>query len=454
VPTNVSNVIAEARFNRFHLRIAVLCGLMIFLDGFDLTAISFAVPRIVSVMGLDRVATAPILSAGLLGLTVGALLFGFIGDRWGVKRTFIFCGTLFGMFSFATALAPNLSTLLVIRFLAGLALGGASPISIAIASDYVPLRIRTTVVMIMYISLAVGQVAAGYAYGFLSLLGWQTVFYIGGILPIILAPLFIAVLPESLEHMVMHAAPADKINAVLRRLDPSGVYTEQEFTVSRDNREGFQPALLFQDGRAAVTAVLWATFFASLIAVYFFNNWIPTLLNGSGLSQGQIVVITTALPFGGIVGTLLAAPIVLRLGGFLTVVFGYVAAAICMLILGGGGSAFLFLVVVVLAIGIFLIGTQSVLNASCANVYPPSMRSTGVGWAFGVGRIGSVLSPAIAGVLLAMQWSPSQLFLIASVPTFLAAIGGFIVLQLVRRKRAVPVALEPGQRVASPRRVA
>ena len=342
-----------------------------------------------------------------------------------------------GFFRSRPAFATSLNTLLVVRFLAGLALGGASPISIAIASDYVPREIRTTVVMIMYISLAVGQVAAGYAFGFLSLFGWQTVFYIGGILPILLAPLFIALLPESLVHMVMHREPPEKINSVLRRLDPTGDYTEREFSVSRDNRLGFQPALLFQDGRALVTIVLWATFFASLIAVYFFNNWIPTLLNGSGLSQAQIVVITTALPFGGIVGTLLAAPVVLRLGGFVTVVLGYVAAAVCMLVLGSGGGAFLFLVVVVLAIGIFLIGTQSVLNASCANVYPPSMRSTGVGWAFGVGRIGSVLSPAFAGILLSMQWSPSQLFLIAAVPTFVAGVGGFVVLQLFRRARSV-----------------
>jgi AAHS family 4-hydroxybenzoate transporter-like MFS transporter len=344
--------------------------------------------------------------------------------------------------------------LLAIRFLAGLALGGASPISIAIASDYVPLRIRTTVVMIMYISLAVGQIAAGYAYGFLSLLGWRTVFYVGGILPILLAPLFITLLPESLEHLVMKGAPAEKINAILRRLDPTGVYTEEEFTISKENKQGFQPALLFQDGRAAVTSVLWITFFMALIAVYFFNNWIPTLLSGSGLSQSEIVVITTALPFGGVVGTLLAAPVVYRLGGFLTVALGYVAAAVCMLVLGSGGNAFLFLVVLVLAIGIFLIGTQSVLNASCAAVYPPSMRSTGVGWGFGVGRIGSVLSPAIAGYLVSLRWAPSQLFLVASIPTLVAAVGGFVILQLVRRRaEGSAVAVLP-EATASTRRAA
>jgi AAHS family 4-hydroxybenzoate transporter-like MFS transporter len=166
------------------------------------------------------------------------------------------------------------------------------------------------------------------------------------------------------------------------------------------------------------------------------------------------VVITTALPFGGVVGTLLAAPVVYRLGGFLTVALGYVAAAVCMLVLGSGGNTFLFLVVLVLAIGIFLIGTQSVLNASCAAVYPPSMRSTGVGWGFGVGRIGSVLSPAIAGYLVSLHWAPAQLFLVASIPTLVAAAGGFVILQLCRRRAEESPATLASPTTVSTRRAA
>jgi AAHS family 4-hydroxybenzoate transporter-like MFS transporter len=157
-------------------------------------------------------------------------------------------------------------------------------------------------------------------------------------------------------------------------------------------------------------------------------------LTGSGLSGTEIVVISTGLQFGGVVGTLIAAPIVMRLPGFVTAGAGYLCAALAMLVLGSGGGGFWFLACAVLTVGIFLIGTQSVLNASCAGVYPPSMRSTGVGWGFGIGRIGSVLSPGIAGVLVAMQWTAPELFMIAAVPTVAASVGVLVVHWLVRRR--------------------
>jgi AAHS family 4-hydroxybenzoate transporter-like MFS transporter len=433
--TDVSDVVDRARLNAYHLRIVTLCGLMVFLDGFDLTAISYSAPQFIKLFGIERAMIAPVFFAGLLGLTLGALLFGLLADRLGAKRIFVACGVLFGVLSIATAVATTMSELVVYRFLAGLALGGASPIAIAIASDYAPKHVRTSVTMIMYVSLSLGSVAAGYAYGFLTFFGWRTVFWIGGLLPVLLAPVVIALMPETLEYLVMHGAPAAGIRTILARLDPRRDFSrETNFTVPSENKAGFQLVQLFQDGRAPITAMLWVVFFTSLIAIYFFNNWIPTLLTGSGLSGTEIVVISTGLQFGGIIGTLIAAPIVVRLPGFVTASAGYLCAALAMLVLGSGGGSFWFLACAVLTLGIFLIGTQSVLNASCAGVYPPSMRSTGVGWGFGIGRIGSVLSPGIAGVLVAMQWKPSELFMIAAVPTVVASVGVLVVHSLVRRR--------------------
>jgi AAHS family 4-hydroxybenzoate transporter-like MFS transporter len=435
--TNVSEVIDNARFNAYHRLIVALCGLMVFIDGFDLSAISFAAPDVVKMLGVDRAMIAPVFSAGLLGLTLGALGFGFIGDRWGVKRTFILCGVLFGIFSLLTATATSVPVMIAYRFLAGLALGGASPISIAIASDYLPKKFRTSIVMIMYISLAVGGVASGYAYGYLETFGWRTVFIVGGLAPIILAPLFASLLPEALVYQVMKGGDPAKINAILVRLQPGRAFTDTTFTVDKENTQGFQPAQLFQDGRAAMTATLWVVFFSSLVALYFFNNWIPILLTGNGLSKHEIVTISTSLQWGGILGTLIAAPLVLKWGGFRTATFGYLIAAIAMIVLGTEKGTFGFLAVATFAVGAFLIGTQSVLNASTAGVYPPVMRSTGVGWGFGIGRIGSVISPGIAGALLAMQWRPAQLFMIAAVPTLIASLGVFVLLRVLAARAPV-----------------
>src|SRR6266568_2189091 len=218
---NVTDVIENAHFGRYQFLILVLCGIMIFFDGYDLLSISFTAPEFVKLLGIDRSMIGPVFSAGLFGVTIGALTFGLIGDRFGPSRTFLFCCVLFGIFTLLTAFATSLTELLVLRFFAGLALGGASPISVAIASNYCPKRIQTTVVMIMYISLAVGQIAAGYTYAFLATFGWKTVFYVGGILPILLAPLFYMLLPEPVEYMVMKGVPRQRIADILSRIDPT-----------------------------------------------------------------------------------------------------------------------------------------------------------------------------------------------------------------------------------------
>lgn len=433
---NVSDVIDHAKFNRYHLRIVILCSLMVLFDGFDLGAISFAAPEFIRLFGINRALIGAVFSAGLFGFTLGGMIFGLAGDRWGVKRAFVFCGVLFGVFSLVTALARTLPALMAYRFLAGLALGGATPLSIALTSDFVPKRLRTSLVMLMYISIAVGQIVGGYTYAFLRVLGWRTVFYIGGLAPILLAPLFIAALPEPLEYLVMKGAEPARISNILSHLDPSlNLAGESGFAVRREDKVGFPLYQLFQDGRAARTVVLWVAFLTSLSAIFFFNTWLPTLLIGYRLTQPQIITITASIQLGGVFGTLVAAPIVFKLGGFQTITAGYLCSALAMVVLGKVGYSFGFLFAGALTVGFFLVGTQSALNASAADLYPPSMRATGIGWALGVGRVGSILSPSVAGLLVALHWQPSELFIIAAVPTLIASASAFLLLRLTQRVR-------------------
>ncbi len=424
---DVTDIIEGTHLGRYQFLILAICGVMVLFDGFDQTAISFAVPQFIKLFGIDKAMTGSVFSAGLFGLTVGALTLGLIGDRWGPSRTFLLCCLGFGVFELATSTATSLPQLAVYRFFAGLALGGASPISIAIASNYCPKKIRTTVVMIMYINVAIGQTLAGYAYGFLNAFGWKTIFYIGGTLPIVFAALFLFVLPEPVEHLVMKGVKREKIVKILSHVVPSRVFdTLSTFVVPPQNKKGFTLYLLFKDGRALSTSILWIVFFTSIMALYFYNSWLPTLFTGLGLSMKEIVAITTSLPIGGIAGTLFFAPLVLKLGAFRTVSLGYCCAAIAMIVLSVAGTGFVALFLSVLGVGFFLIGTQSALNASSAEIYPSSLRSTGVSWGFGIGRIGSILSPAVAGILLAFNWSPAQLFQIAAIPALAASAFAFV----------------------------
>jgi len=437
--TNVSEVINTARFNLFHLRIWLLCALLVLIDGFDLSAISYAAGDFVKYLGVDRAMMGPVFSAGFAGLCVGALTFGLVGDRWGPKRTFVLCGVIFGVFTLLTAAATSLGMLLTTRAIAGWGLGGATPLSIAIASEYIPRRLRTSLVMVMYISLALGIIVGGVVFAQFTLFGWRSIFVVGGLAPLVAAPFLWAYLPERLEYMVMQGWPVSRIAPVLARVAPGRDFSrEAEFTLDRENKAGNQLAQLFQEHRAPITAVLWVVFFSSLLAVYFFTSWLPLLLASYGLSQGQVVTINSSMSFGGIAGTIVAASFVLALGGFRTVAAGYFVSTLAIVVLALAPHSFGVLFVVSLAVGFFLIGTQSVLNAACANLYPPAIRATGVGWGFGVGRSAAIISPSLAGLLLAMKWQAGDLFLLAAVPTFAAAVSGFVVLLLVnRRERAL-----------------
>jgi AAHS family 4-hydroxybenzoate transporter-like MFS transporter len=440
--TNVSAIVNDASFNRYHLRICLLCSLLVAVDGFDLSSISYAASDFVKFLGVDRSLMGPVFSAGFFGLTLGALTFGLVGDRWGPKKTFVLCGVIFGVFTLATAAATSLTALLVLRAIAGWGLGGATPLSIAIASDYIPQRLRTSLVMIMYISLSLGIIIGGYVFAYVTVFGWRTVFIVGGALPLIAAPFLYACLPERLEFMVMKRWEPRRIAEVLARIVPGRSFAgETVFIIDRENKEGFQLAQLFQERRAAITSVLWGVFFSSLLAVYFFNAWLPLLLRSYGLSQPDVVKINSSLQLGGILGTIVAATFVVVLGGFRTVAIGYFLAALAIIVLAMAPHTFGFLFIASLALGFFLVGTQSVLNASCANLYPPAIRATGVGWGFGIGRSAAILSPSLAGLLLALNWQPSGLFLLAAIPTFCASIAGLVVLRLIgRRQRLLAVA--------------
>ncbi len=434
--TNVSEVVNGARFNRFHLRVCVLCALLVTVDGIDLSSISFAAGDFVKFLGVDRSFMGPVFSSGFFGLTIGALTFGLVGDAWGPKRTFVLCGVIFGVFTLATAAATSLTMLVTLRIIAGWGLGGATPLSIAIASEYLPQRLRTSLVMIMYISIALGMILGGYTYAYVTLFGWRSVFIAGGLAPLVAAPFLWAYLPERLEFMVMHRWTPERIAAVLAQVAPGRDFSrERDFTLDRENKPGFQLPQLFREGRAAITAMLWVVFFSSLLALYFFNSWLPLLLRSYGLSAPQVVTVTSSMSVGGIAGTIVAATFVLALGGFRTVAAGYFVAALAIVVLALAPHRFGFLFAASLALGFFLVGTQSVLNASCANLYPPAIRGTGVGWGFGVGRSAAILSPSLAGLLIAMKWEPGDLFLLAAVPTLAASIAGLIVLLLVERRR-------------------
>lgn len=424
---NVSELVDNTPLNGFHIRVVGLCACLLFLEGFDFQAISYAAPALAKALAISKPMLGPLFSSGQLGLMAGALLFGIAGDRWGRKRVFILCGLDFGLATLATALSSSYSALIFWRLIAGLGLGGVGPIAITIASDYCPRKVRAALTMIMYCGFTTGGVFAGVVNAYFLRLGWQSVFYVGGGLPILLAPVLLIALPESLNYLVSRVKRGDEIVRILDKIAPATRHSaDSRFVMEQAYERKVQVPELFRGGYARPTTLLWVSLFISLITLFSLTNWLPTLLNSLGSAPKQIVTITGVAQAAGLAGSLAGARLMVSYRPFRVAAAGYGLAAVLLVLLGLVGSGFSALLIVNSLLYFFLIGDQNIVNAMTGALYPPKIRATGSGWAIGIGRIGGIIGPSIAGALLAFHWMPRELFIVAAIPTLTTAVLVFV----------------------------
>jgi MFS transporter, AAHS family, 4-hydroxybenzoate transporter len=445
---NVTELIDNTRLNRFHIRVVGLCASLLFFEGFDLNAISYSAPALAKALAISKPMLGPVFSAGQLGLMLGALLFGIAGDRWGRKRVFIGCGLDFGVATLATALSSSYSMVIIWRLIAGLGLGGAAPIAITIASDYCPKRVRAALTMIMYCGYTIGGVFAGVVNAYFLRFGWRSVFYVGGTLPILLAPVLIVAMPESLNYLISRGTRGAQIARILAKLAPGIQHSaNSRFLMDQAYEKKLQVPELFRRGYARRTILLWMSLFVSLITLFSLTNWLPTLLNSMSITPKQVVGITAAAQGAGLLGSLAAARLIVSYRPFRVATLGYTCAAVLLIVLGKFGSGYAAFMMVYSCLYFFLIGDQNIVNAMSGQIYPPRIRATGSGWAIGIGRIGGILGPTIAGALLALHWTPSQLFILAALPTLATA---SIIFMLSNAMKELPSSDQPGRTVTEP----
>jgi AAHS family 4-hydroxybenzoate transporter-like MFS transporter len=367
-------------------------------EGFDLQAANFAAPAIVKSLGIPKADVGPLLSASLLGVLFGAALIGSLGDRLGRKRLIIGGCVAYGLLSLAAAVCSTLWELVLLRFLIGLGLGGVLPNALALASDLARRGSEATAAGLIGIGITFGAVLAGLtAAALLPAYGWRSVFVVGGVLPLGIVLLLWAVLPESPAHA--QSGPSSAATDVSTR----------------------GPAALFRDGLAAQTVTIWVIFAAILLCVYLLSGWIPLLLNQSGFSTRSASLIGTAYQGGGVAGGVLASLLLKKRGWDVVAGFASLAAASLVFLVFGPASTFFLVLGVVLA-GFFVTGTQNAINGAGGASYQTMVRSSGLGWALGVGRLGSVAGPLVgsAAVMLGMH-DPRHLFALPIVPLAIAA---------------------------------
>lgn len=379
------------RSERLYLYVAWLCGAVLFLEGYDIAAVGYAAPSLVDTWKVHPHAFTPALTAGNVGLLLGSLCAGLLGDRLGRKPVLIGCAAVFGAFSLLSSFAGSPTQLSELRFPTGLGLGGGIPLAVALAADFAPPLLRGRLVMLTSLGVGTGFAVGGLlASQLVRLFGWQAIFVTGGVLPLALVPALAVWLPES---TALGSA------ALRRRL----------------------VAPLFQSGLASTTALLWTINLLSLIGIYFVLQWTPVVLHNTGVSSSRAILGTTTYALGIIAGPLLTAPIVDRFGIERVLTCCLAFGAVCVFSIGLFNPGFWLLSVILFGAGIGG-GSQAGINSLSGLAYAPAIRSTGAGWALGAGRVGTIAGPLLGGLLLGLGFRARSIFVAAAIPAFVTTL--------------------------------
>ena len=383
----------------------LLILLSLVVEGFDLQAANFAAPSIVEAFRISRAEIGPLLSASLVGVLIGAVFIGPLGDRLGRRKILISCCIVYGLLSLLAAFATSISQLVGLRFLIGIGLGAVLPNALALAGELAPQKHLARATGLVGIGITFGGVVAGaVAAQFLPTHGWPALFLAGGILPIAIALLLWIGLPES---------PA--LN--LAKEEASGV------------RAILAPA------QRAQTIAIWIIFALVLMVVYLLSGWIPLLIKDQGYSTATASWIATASHAGGVAGGIFASLMLSRRSWPVVAIFAGMAAA-ALAVIATRDWGIVGLSTLLILVGFFSTGTQNGLNGSCGATYPAGMRASGLGWALGMGRIGSIAGPLVGSLALILGLGHPRLFFL--IPVLPLAIACLLALWLARRTARPP----------------
>lgn len=424
----LAEVIDNRPLGRFHYLILFLSGAVMFLDGFDTQSISFAAPVIAKEWDLPVAALGPILSAAIVGLMIGYLVLSPVANRVGHRRVVIVCTAMFGTLTLASALALEPTHLIALRFLTGAGLGAVIPSVVSLTSEFAPKRRRSSFVMFIYCWLALGFVAAGISSGFIiPLLGWRMMLVVGGLVPLLLLWFLVRYLPESPRFLLRELGGQERVRTILQRLQPdlpaaANIVNDEENTASK--RTKTQVADLFRRKWLKSTILLWLAFVANLAAFYSIQSWLPTIVGSLGRAPEIVIAATVLTTIGGIVAAAAIGPAMDRISPFGTLGTVYLLGALFVVALGavlGAGTE--MLLVTAFFTGACVTGGQMSVIALATVLYPPHMRSAGVGWALGMGRLGGVAGPLLVGIALGGGIAPQQVFLVMAGALVIAGVS-------------------------------
>ncbi|MDY0272193.1 MAG: aromatic acid/H+ symport family MFS transporter [Advenella sp.] len=419
---DINHVIDEAKFRSFHWNVLFWCTLIIIFDGYDLVIYGVVLPILMDQWQLTPIEAGSLGSIALFGMMVGAMTLGTASDKFGRKKMILLCIVLFSLFTFLCGFSQTPTQFAVMRFIAGLGIGGVMPNVVALISEYAPKKIRSTLVALMFSGYAIGgMLSAGLGIWIVPTWGWEIMFYLGCI-PLILLPLLMKMLPESLGFLLRDNKDT-QVKTILAKIDPQIIASNQYELVRQDVITRKIPILdLFSEKRAISTMAFWISFFMCLLMVYALGSWLPKLMQTAGYPLKSGLMFLFAMNIGGMVGAILGGRMSDKFNLKSVLVIFFILGAIAIILLGFRSNTY-FLYFLVMIAGAATIGSQILLYTYVAQYYPMHIRSTGLGWASGVGRIGAIVGPMLGGILMQLGLPHYQNFMAFAIPGIIAALA-------------------------------
>lgn len=442
---DVQGFLDEQPFSATQRIIFALCFVIVLLDGFDTAAIGYIAPSLITEWGVSRPALAPVLSAALFGLAAGAICSGPMADRFGRKIVLTTSVVVFGVASLLSATAGTLDHLVIWRFVTGLGLGAAMPNAVTLMSEFCAEKRRAVVVNAMFCGFPLGAAFGGFlAAWMIPLWGWRSVLLLGGITPLVLAVLLLALLPESARYMVMKKYPAERIRTVLRRISASAENATTFVLLEKAPPTGQASGarVVLSRSYAVGSVMLWLAYFMGLVIFYALVNWMPVLFGDAGLSPRNAALISALFPLGGI-GAVFFGWLMDRYNGNKIIATGFVLTSVSVALVGLVAGQVALLVATVFVAGVIMNTAQSSLPALAAAFYPTEGRATGVGWMLGLGRFGGIAGSFLVAELSRRHLSLASIFMVVAIPGLISA-AALIIKQIAHPQAARQPGLRPG----------
>ncbi len=416
---DVKAVINSRRMSAVQYATILICFLMNVLDGMDVLVIAFAAPAISAQWGIGPEALGIVLSAAVAGMTVGALVIAPLGDRFGRKPVILGCAALMGTSIIATSLAQSAIHLIVLRFVSGLGIGGMLASVSTLSSEYAPNRSKDFWVSLVMGGYPIGAVLSGMvAATLIPSHGWRALFLFAGATTLVSIPLIVFFLAESLEYLTGRRPrnALRRVNAILRKMKAD---TLEHLPAQRQATRAGSVSMLFAPRFQFRTLLLWLAFFMAFATLYFLLSWIPKLTTEAGMPERFGIYSGTVFNLGAFFGILVLGGFAVGIGLRKTIFVFLCSAAILMALFGFFSGSFLVLVMFGL-IGFSMQAGFVGLYPVAARIYPTEIRSTGIGWAIGAGRLGAVLGPVVAGYLIGAGLGLTASFIVFAVPCVIA----------------------------------